>query len=167
MLKSFPPNPCTPPPTDPTMWSFSSWWVASYVVLHLWMIPNVLSSFPIHWWGEGSWQSQGESTYVPCWFLCFTEWSVGGSIHYQAFQAHFLNLSQTSTHQHTNGQKPSSGPNLQNSEQPAHQFRWMGIPTEWRVRFGVKHYILYRHNIVRNLLCWWKWVHVKSISLPA
>jgi hypothetical protein len=46
-----------------------------------------------------------------------------------------------------------SGPNLQNSEHPAHQFRWTGIPTELRVRFGVKHNILYRQYLVRNLLC--------------
>jgi hypothetical protein len=45
-VEIIPTQPMHTPPTDPTMWSFSSWWVAaSYVVLHLWMIPNVLSSF--------------------------------------------------------------------------------------------------------------------------
>lgn len=80
---------------------------------------------------------------------------VGGwvGLYYQAFQAHFLNLGELALTSTPMDRNPQVAPNLQNSEQPAHQFRWMGIPTELRVRFGVKHNILYRHNIVRNLLC--------------
>ncbi len=141
------------PLTDPTMWSFSSWMSCIICFFICEWFLNLLSSLPIHWWGEGVGtvrKSQGEyliSILVSLFYRMVGRWV------YTIKLSKLIRWNQHSLTSTPMDRNPQVAPHLQNSEQPAHQFRWTGIPTELRVRFGVKHNILYRQYLVRNLLC--------------
>ncbi len=151
VLKSFPPNPCTHLPTQPCdpfpldelhhmffncEWFLMFWAAASNTLMR---------------WRRRSWQSQGE--YLISMLVSLFYRMVGWWVYILwSFPSSFLELQWTSTHQHTNGQKPSSDPNLQTSEQPAHTSS-VGWGSQLNWEWGLDSNTIYcTDNIVRNLL---------------
>jgi hypothetical protein len=145
------------------MCSFSCWCVASYV-LHLWPIPNVLSSFQY----TNEHKELVESGRVPMFHAGFFLLPNGRwvGLYYQAFQAHFLNLGEPALTSTPMDRNPQVVPIYRT--QSSHHTSSIGWGSQLNWKRGLEWNTIYcTDNIVRNLLCWlMKMGACKSRSLP-
>jgi hypothetical protein len=155
VLKSFPTQPmhtphlptqpCDPFPLDELQHHMLLFFICEWFLM-FWAASNIY-----HWWGEGSWQSQGEyrcSMLVPLFYRM-----VGGWVYtIKLSKAHFLNLSKPALTSTPMDRNPQVAPQFTELRVASTPVALDGDPNWTESEVWSQNTIYYIDNIVRNLL---------------